>query len=90
MNKLRFGLALYKQVYKDFPSPEQKIAINSLTTNTLATLAEKLLYIIDGRASYYIYATNNGNSTIWFLFRVAPVSKYQLYDVVTRPQSEAS
>ena len=27
---------------------------------------EKLLCTIDGRASYYVYATNNGNSTIWF------------------------
>ena len=33
----------------------------------------KLLRIIDGRASYCVYATNNGNGTIWFLFRVAPV-----------------
>ena len=30
---------------------------------------------MDGRASYCVYATNNGNSTIWFLFRVAPVSE---------------
>jgi hypothetical protein len=30
---------------------------------------------MDERASYYIYATNNGNGTIWFLFRVTPVSE---------------
>jgi hypothetical protein len=30
---------------------------------------------MDGRASYCVYATNNGNGTIWFLFRVAPVSE---------------
>ena len=29
--------------------------------------------IIDGRASYCVYATNNGNGTIWFLFRVTLV-----------------
>jgi len=29
---------------------------------------------MDEKASYYIYAINNGNSMIWFLFRVAPVS----------------
>ena len=28
---------------------------------------------MDGRASYCVYATNNRNSTIWFLFRVALV-----------------
>ena len=35
----------------------------------------ELLRIMDGRASYCVYATNNGNSTIWFHFRVAPVSE---------------
>ena len=30
---------------------------------------------MDGRASYYIYTTNNGNGTIWFLFTVALVSE---------------
>jgi len=34
------------------------------------------LHIIDGRASYCVYATDNGNRTIWSLFRVAPVSVY--------------
>ena len=29
---------------------------------------------MDGRASYCVYAMNNRNSTIWFLFRVALVS----------------
>src|SRR6266566_8606940 len=33
----------------------------------------QLLRIMDGRAGYCVYATNNRNSTIWFLFRVAPV-----------------
>jgi len=37
-------------------------------------LKEKLLYIIDRRASCCVYATNNGSSMIWFLFfKVAPV-----------------
>ena len=63
------------QPIRIFLSPGWKIAIGSLTTSTLATLAEKLLCIIDGRASYCVYATNNGNSMIWFLFRVALVSE---------------
>ena len=33
----------------------------------------QLLRIMDGRAGYCVYATNNRNSTIWFLFRVALV-----------------
>ena len=36
-------------------------------------LKERLLCIIDGKASYCVYATNNGNSTVLLLFRVAPV-----------------
>ena len=35
----------------------------------------QLLRIMDGRASYCVYAMNNGNGMIWFLFRVAPVLK---------------
>ena len=33
----------------------------------------ELLCTTDGRASCCVYATDNGNSTIWFLFRVALV-----------------
>ena len=34
---------------------------------------ERLLCIIDGKASYYVYTTNNGNNTVLLLFRVALV-----------------
>ena len=36
---------------------------------------------MDGRASYCVYTINNRNSTIWFLFKVAPVLEaiYYIY-----------
>jgi len=34
---------------------------------------KKLLRITDGRASYYVYAINNRNSTNLVSFKVAPV-----------------
>ena len=40
------------------------MAISLFITSALATLAEKLLYIIDGRASYCVYTTINRNGTI--------------------------
>src|SRR6266568_2386291 len=51
----------------------QNMAKHSRIRQTIYPVLLQLLRIVDGRASYYVYATNNRNSTIWFPFRVAPV-----------------